>query len=56
MTWVFKGEGIPMRCIGIQDRFGQSAHSHEELLEEYGLTARHIAREARELLVHCVAK
>jgi transketolase len=56
MTWVFKGEGIPMRCIGIQDRFGQSAHSHEELLEEYGLTARHIARAARELLVPCAAK
>ena len=50
ITWIFKGEGIPMGCIGVQDRFGQSAHTYAELQEEYGLTAAHIADAARNLL------
>jgi transketolase len=50
ITWIFKGEGIPMRCIGVQDRFGQSAATYAELQEEYGLTAAHIANAARDLL------
>jgi len=28
----------PTCLIGVQDTFGQSAQSHEELLEHYGLT------------------
>jgi transketolase len=32
-----------MKNVGIDDRFGQSAHSYQDLLEAYGLTAEHIA-------------
>jgi transketolase len=39
---VFRGAGIPMMCVGIADRFGQSARSYDELLNAYGLTASHI--------------
>jgi transketolase len=47
---VFRGTGIPIQCIGIEDCFGQSAHNYEELLEAYGLTVEHIAATALELL------
>jgi transketolase len=50
ITWVFKGVGIPMRCVGVQDRWGQSAHSYAELQEEYGLTAANIAENIRTVL------
>jgi transketolase len=36
--------------IAIADKFGQSAHSANELMEFYGLTARHIAGKAKEIL------
>jgi transketolase len=39
----------PMRRIGWQDVFGESA-PNEPLMEKYGLTPRHIAGAARELL------
>jgi transketolase len=44
-----QGRSIPMRFVGINDRFGQSAHSYEELLEGYGLTPAHIADAVRQL-------
>jgi len=44
------GQSIPVRTIGIQDRFGQSAHSYEDLIEIYGLTPGHIAAAVRQLL------
>jgi transketolase len=47
---VFKGSGIPLRCIGINDRFGQSARSYAELLAEYGLTAGHIESDVLEVI------
>jgi transketolase len=50
ITWIFKGAGIPMRCVGVQDRFGQSALNYADLQEEYGLTAAHIAGAVRSLL------
>lgn len=34
---------LPFVQIAIDDQFGTSAHSYEELLERYGLTERHIA-------------
>lgn len=39
---------LPLRMVGIRDRFGRSG-SAEELVEHYGLGARHIAEAAREL-------
>ena len=37
----------PVQSIGIRDSFGQSAHSYEDLLQAYGLTAEHIAAAVR---------
>ena len=44
-----QGKNVAMRSIGIHDRFGQSAHSYEDLLQAYGLTAAHIAAAARQV-------
>lgn len=39
---VFAEVPLPRRSVGIEDRFGQSAHTCTELLDAYGLTAAHI--------------
>lgn len=49
MCEVLQGRAVPMRSIGIEDRFGQSAHSYEDLLEAYGLTQEHITAAVRQL-------
>jgi len=41
---------IPMKIIGIEDKFGQSAATHEELLEYYNLTPGAIADKIKNLL------
>ncbi|MBD3306444.1 transketolase family protein [candidate division KSB3 bacterium] len=41
---------VPIVPIGVKDQFGQSAHSFEELLAEYGLTADAIYDAAKEVL------
>jgi transketolase len=41
---------LPMRMVGIQDRYGQSAVCYDELLVHYGLTKENIAAAAEELL------
>ncbi len=46
---VAKKHPVPMRLLGVQDRFGQSG-TPEELLAQYGLDAEHIADAARNLL------
>jgi transketolase len=46
----FSKNPLPMARIGIADRYGQSAHSYEELLEHYGLTPEGIVRAAKEML------
>ena len=43
-----QGRAVPMRAIGIDDRFGQSAHRYEDLLQAYGLTPAHIAAAVRQ--------
>jgi transketolase len=42
VTQCLCGSGLPIELIGINDVFGQSTHSYEELLEVYGLTAGQI--------------
>ena len=37
-------------AVGIEDKFGKSGNP-DELFEEYGLTAEHIAQRAKSLLV-----
>ena len=39
-----------LRRLGVADCFGESG-SNDDLLEKYGLTARHVARAARELVL-----
>jgi transketolase len=41
---------VPMRRVGVQDRFGESGKP-EELLEYFGLTAKHIALAAHQVCV-----
>jgi len=41
---------VPIVPVGVEDRFGQSAHSYPELLEEYGLTEETISRAVKEVL------
>ena len=50
ITWAFRNERYPVRSVGVEDRWGQSAHSYAELQQEYGLTADHIAAEVRSVL------
>jgi transketolase len=47
---VFQGRSTPIKSIGINDRFGQSAHSYEDLLQAYGLTSDHIVDAVRSLM------
>jgi transketolase len=44
---VMQGRSLPMKTIGIDDRFGQSAQNYEDLLQVYGLTPAHIADAVR---------
>jgi transketolase len=41
---------LPFEQIGINDEFGTSAHTYEELLERFGLTEKDIARAAKKAL------
>jgi transketolase len=43
-------EGKPVQMVGIMDEFGTSAHSYEELMVHYGLTADSIAAAVRKVL------
>jgi transketolase len=49
IAYVFRGHGAPMESIGVQDQYGQSAQNFALLLEEYGLTPRHIADAVRKV-------
>jgi transketolase len=51
ITYILRGTGIPVTAIGIEDKFGQSAHNYDELLEKYGLTAENVASSARKMLI-----
>lgn len=45
-----KKSSIPMDYVAVNDKFGQSAHKVEELMEHYGLTYKHIVKKVKELL------
>jgi transketolase len=38
ITFILRGQAVPIEVIAIKDSFGQSALSYEQLLEHYGLT------------------
>ena len=41
---------VPMDYVAIEDTFGQSAHSAEELMDYYGLTAQNIVNKLKAML------
>lgn len=50
VCFALRGMGTPIDYVAVEDRFGQSAHSHEELLAEYGLTSEKIAEKISAML------
>ncbi len=50
VAYALRGIGIPNESIAVGDQFGQSAHSYEDLLRYYGLTAEDIAGKARAIM------
>ncbi len=50
ITFILSGSGIPFEHIAIQDQFGQSAHSYNELLNAYGLNSDNIINSVKRIL------
>jgi transketolase len=50
ITYALRGKAVPIEVVAIQDEFGQSAHSYEELLKHYALTDQDIADKVRKIL------
>ncbi len=50
ITFILSGKSIPFVHVAIEDRFGQSAHSYDELLDEYGLNVEAIINSVRRTL------
>lgn len=48
--------GLPLEFVGIQDSFGISGMSHQELMVHYGLTAQAIVNAAKDLLSYAPSK
>lgn len=49
ITYILRGNGVPIEAIGIEDQFGKSAHNYDELLEAFGLTEENIVRSVQKL-------
>lgn len=50
VAFVLRGQAIPIEAVAIQDCFGQSALSYEELLVHYGLTDTAIVKAVKKVL------
>lgn len=50
MAWALRGDGRPMDAVAVQDVFGQSAYTHEELLSYYHVNVQDIVEKAEKLL------
>jgi transketolase len=50
IAFILRGQAIPIEAIAIQDCFGQSALSYEELLDHYGLTDTAIVKAVKKVL------
>jgi transketolase len=50
VAFILRGRAIPIEAVAIQDCFGQSALSYEELLEHYGLTDTAIVKAVKKVL------
>lgn len=49
-AWMLRGDSRPMDAVAVQDVFGQSAYTHEELLTHYHINVNDIAEKAENLL------
>jgi transketolase len=50
IAFILRGQAVPIEAVAIQDCFGQSALSYEELLEHYGLTDTAIVKAVKKVL------
>ena len=49
ITFILRGQAVPIEAVAIKDCFGQSALSYEQLLEHYGLTDSAIIEAAKKV-------
>lgn len=49
ISYILRGSALPIESIAVMDVFGQSASSHAELLEYYGLDAKSILEKIRKI-------
>jgi transketolase len=50
IAFILRGMALPIEAVAIQDCFGQSALSYEQLLEHYGLTDTAIVKAVKKVL------
>ena len=50
VAYILRRQRIPMEAVAIQDCFGQSALSYEQLLEHYGLTDTAVVKAVKKVL------
>lgn len=50
ITYILRGGAVPIEVVAIEDEFGQSAFSHDELLVHYGLTDNDIVKKVKKIL------
>lgn len=50
ITYILRGGAVPIEVVAIEDEFGQSAYSHDELLLHYGLTDNDIVKKVKKIL------
>ena len=50
VAFALRGTGLPIEAVAIQDCFGQSALSYEQLLEHYGLTDTAVVKAVKKVL------
>jgi transketolase len=50
ITYILRGNGTPIITIGIDDKFGKSAHNYDELLADYKLTEENIIGSIKKLV------
>jgi transketolase len=50
VAYILRGQAMPMEAVAIQDCFGQSALSYEELLDHYGLTDAAVVKAVKKVL------
>jgi len=50
IAYAMRGSALPIESVAIQDEFGQSALSYEQLLEHYGLTDAAVVKAVKKVL------